>query len=189
MSLVLTVFVKEVVKRRNSTKIPMVLPKTLLEIWLEICFKFADQTSQIAFSRPPVISFSIAHEGCLNFVKPNDKLSNAFYNFIGKGLKGDKDPSLDPAYVEFLNTKCLNLSDTTTTVHMDPENSLDFDTHYYVSLKQNKGLFQSDVALLTDKGATNIISKFFIELRNWWSEWVLWGFFSAPMGREKKKKV
>ncbi|XP_031250924.1 peroxidase 3-like [Pistacia vera] len=92
--------------------------------------------------------------------------SSRLYNFTGRG---DQDPSLDPTYAAFLKTKCQSLSDTTTTVEMDPGSSLDFDTDYYAILKGNKGLFQSDAALLTNKGANNIVSeltnqtKFFTE--------------------------
>ncbi|PPD96943.1 hypothetical protein GOBAR_DD06044 [Gossypium barbadense] len=44
-----------------------------------------------------------------------------------------------------------------------------FDNNYYVTVKQNKGLFQSDAALLTNKGSRNIVNelvdpkKFFTE--------------------------
>lgn len=52
---------------------------------------------------------------------------------------------------------------------MDPGSSDDFDNNYFVILNQNKGLFQSDAALLTNKGARNIAkeltnrAKFFTE--------------------------
>lgn len=42
---------------------------------------------------------------------------------------------------------------------MDPRSSLSFDTHYYKMLLQKKGLFQSDVALLTDKEAYKDVLK------------------------------
>ncbi|BFG43269.1 hypothetical protein CerSpe_295430 [Prunus speciosa] len=92
--------------------------------------------------------------------------SNRLYNFTGKG---DQDPSLNATYAAFLKTKCPSLNDTTTTVEMDPGSSLKFDTGYYATLKQQKGLFQSDAALLTNKGAANIVQelgdndKFFTE--------------------------
>jgi len=72
--------------------------------------------------------------------------SNRLYNFTGKG---DQDPSLNGTYAAFLKTKCESLSDTTTTVEMDPGSSTTFDKDYYPNLLQNKGLFQSDAALLT----------------------------------------
>ncbi|CAL9200243.1 unnamed protein product [Musa hybrid cultivar] len=75
------------------------------------------------------------------------------YNFTGKG---DSDPSLDPAYAAFLRTKC-SPTDNTTTVIMDPGSGLKFDSHYYVNLKQNKGLFQSDAVLLTDGAASKVV--------------------------------
>ncbi|XP_027920922.1 uncharacterized protein LOC114178961 [Vigna unguiculata] len=92
--------------------------------------------------------------------------SNRLFNFSGKG---DQDPSLNPTYATFLKTKCQSLSDTTTTVEMDPESSSTFDNDYYSILIQNKGLFQSDAALLTAKVSRNIVNeltkqdKFFTE--------------------------
>ncbi|OAY49617.1 peroxidase 24 [Manihot esculenta] len=92
--------------------------------------------------------------------------SNRLYNFTGKG---DQDPSLNSTYAAFLKTKCQSLSDTTTTVEMDPGSSLNFDSNYFVILRENKGLFQSDAALLTNKIARNIAGElvnsgaFFVE--------------------------
>ncbi|KDP40039.1 hypothetical protein JCGZ_02037 [Jatropha curcas] len=92
--------------------------------------------------------------------------SNRLYNFTGKG---DTDPSLNPFYAAFLKTKCRTLTDNTTTVPMDPFSPLSFDTTYFHLLKLNEGLFQSDAALLTDKGSSNIVdelldpAKFFTE--------------------------
>ncbi|GLT42539.1 hypothetical protein SLA2020_165320 [Shorea laevis] len=92
--------------------------------------------------------------------------SNRLYDFEGKGIQ---DPSLNPAYAAFLKTKCRSPTDKTTFVEMDQNSSIIFDNHYYVGLEQNKGLFQSDAALLTNKGALNIVrellksSKFFTE--------------------------
>ena len=92
--------------------------------------------------------------------------SNRLYNFTGKG---DQDPSLNTTYAEFLKTKCQSLSDTTTTVEMDPGSSTKFDSDYYPNLLQNKGLFQSDAALLTQEQSEDIAkelvdqNKFFTE--------------------------
>ncbi|KAG0482389.1 hypothetical protein HPP92_010473 [Vanilla planifolia] len=84
--------------------------------------------------------------------------SNRLYNFTGKG---DADPSLNSTYAAFLRTKCKNLSDNTTTVPLDPGSgtTTTFDSHYYVNLKQRKGLFQSDAALLTNSRASNLVDK------------------------------
>ncbi|XP_022761199.1 peroxidase 3-like [Durio zibethinus] len=82
--------------------------------------------------------------------------SNRLYNFTGKG---DADPSLNSTYASFLKTKCKSLSDNTTIVEMEPGSSLSFDNNYFSILKQNKGLFQSDAALLTDQGSSNIVDE------------------------------
>ncbi|KAK2992676.1 hypothetical protein RJ640_014926 [Escallonia rubra] len=82
--------------------------------------------------------------------------SNRLYNFTGKA---DADPSLNSTYAAFLKTKCQSLSDTTTTVDMDPGSSVTFDNNYFTNLKLQKGLFQSDAALLTNKGSSNIVNE------------------------------
>ncbi|XP_057834024.2 peroxidase 39-like [Cryptomeria japonica] len=82
--------------------------------------------------------------------------SNRLYNFTGKG---DTDPSLDPTYAQFLKSKCTSLADTTTTVEMDPNSSLTFDSHYFSNLQEKKGLFESDVALLTNSIAKKQVEK------------------------------
>uniref|UniRef100_A0A2N9EU57 Peroxidase n=1 Tax=Fagus sylvatica TaxID=28930 RepID=A0A2N9EU57_FAGSY len=84
-------------------------------------------------------------------------LFRRLYNFTGNG---DTDPSLDPAYANFLKTQCSNPPKRTTTVEMDPKSSLSFDTHYFKALKHNQGLFQSDAALLTDKRSAHIAKMF-----------------------------
>ncbi|GLJ44636.1 hypothetical protein SUGI_0938130 [Cryptomeria japonica] len=81
--------------------------------------------------------------------------SNRLYNFTGKG---DMDPSLDSNYAQLLKSKCTSLADNTTTVEMDPNSSNAFDNDYFSNLKQNKRLFQSDSALLT-----NSIAKEFVD--------------------------
>ncbi|OAY55928.1 peroxidase 24 [Manihot esculenta] len=92
--------------------------------------------------------------------------SNRLYNFTGKG---DADPSLNPTYASFLKTQCRSLADNTTIVPMDPLTPLTFDNNYFKILKLNEGLFQSDAALLTNKGSSNIVdelldsAKFFTE--------------------------
>ncbi|KAK4281105.1 hypothetical protein QN277_012637 [Acacia crassicarpa] len=82
--------------------------------------------------------------------------SSRLFNFTGKG---DQDPSLDPTYAAFLKSKCKGLNDTTTIVPMDPNSFTSFDSHYYSNLIRNKGLFQSDAALLTDKQAAKSVNK------------------------------
>ncbi|XP_061989470.1 peroxidase 24 [Rosa rugosa] len=78
-------------------------------------------------------------------------------NFTGKG---DIDPSLDPAYAEFLKTHCPSRPNPATTVELDENSSLSFDSNYYVGLRQNKGLLGSDAALLTDRRAAWVARRF-----------------------------
>ncbi|GAU30679.1 hypothetical protein TSUD_39030 [Trifolium subterraneum] len=85
-----------------------------------------------------------------------NSFSNRLYNFTGKG---DQDPSLDSTYAAFLKTKCKSLSDTTTTVAMDPGSSGNFDSHYYPNLLQKKGLLQSDAALLIEDQSKGIVQE------------------------------
>ncbi|CAL9090769.1 unnamed protein product [Musa acuminata var. zebrina] len=82
-------------------------------------------------------------------------IRNRLYNFTGKG---DTDPSLNATHAAFLKTQC-SPTDRTTTVEMDPGSSLSFDDHYYVTLKQKEGLFQSDATLLTDGKSSKIVDK------------------------------
>lgn len=93
-------------------------------------------------------------------------IRNRLYNFTGIG----DDPSLNPNYAKFLETKCINNpTDFTTTVEMDPGSSLSFDNHHFIILQQNKGLFPSDVALLSNKDSNDFAqkllntNKFFVE--------------------------
>ncbi|PPD96942.1 hypothetical protein GOBAR_DD06043 [Gossypium barbadense] len=85
--------------------------------------------------------------------------SNRLYNFTGNG---DQDPSLNATYATFLKTQCQSLSDSTTFVAMDPSSGLTFDNNYYVTLKQNKGLFQSDAALITNEISRIIVDELLV---------------------------
>ncbi|KAM7467052.1 hypothetical protein LguiB_014614 [Lonicera macranthoides] len=47
----------------------------------------------------------------------------------------------------------LNLS---TTMEMDPQSLLSFDSHYYKALNQNKGIFMSDATLLANPDSAKL---------------------------------
>lgn len=66
---------------------------------------------------------------------------------------------MDSTYAALLKTQCQGPRDTTTAVELDPGSFQKFDNHYYTNLKQNKGLFQSDAALLTNKVSSNAVQK------------------------------
>ncbi|KAL9245874.1 hypothetical protein vseg_019474 [Gypsophila vaccaria] len=73
---------------------------------------------------------------------------NRLYNFTGKG-NSEFDPTMDSNYVTALRKKCT-LNGTDILVQMDPGSSLVFDEDYYLQVTKNRGLFQSDAALLDD---------------------------------------
>nr|XP_023924923.1 peroxidase 27-like [Quercus suber] len=75
--------------------------------------------------------------------------TNRLYNFTGKGIVGDADPTLDPNYVLRLKSRCKP-NDVNTLVEMDPGSFKTFDEDYYTLVAKRRGLFQSDSALLND---------------------------------------
>ncbi|MBA0753915.1 hypothetical protein Gogos_020545 [Gossypium gossypioides] len=100
-------------------------------------------------------------EALANLPSPFSNFTTLVQNFANKGLNVQDlvDPSLNATYATFLKTQCQSLSDNTTFVVMDPGSGLTFDNNYYVTLKQNKGLFQSDAALLTNKSSRDVVDK------------------------------
>ncbi|XP_074314117.1 peroxidase 3-like [Silene latifolia] len=86
------------------------------------------------------------------------KFTFRLYNFTGHP-PDNQDPTMNKTYAEFLKTKCNSPFDMTTTVEMDQGSSRIFDNHYYINLKQNKGLFATDAQLLTNRTAIKIIDK------------------------------
>ncbi|KAL4202556.1 hypothetical protein AMTRI_Chr02g221650 [Amborella trichopoda] len=83
-------------------------------------------------------------------------INNRLYNFTGKG---DSDPSMNSTYVALLKTKCPSPPNPNITVEMDPKSSLSFDNDYFKILKQNKGLFTSDAALLTSRVTRKLVNE------------------------------
>lgn len=119
-----------------------------------------------------------------------NSFSNRLYNFTGKG---DQDPSLNSTYAAFLKTKCQSLSDSTTTVEMDPGSSTNFDSDYYPNLLQKKGMFSSDAALLTQEQSTDIAkelidqSKFLTEFAQSMKRMGAIGVLSGSAGEIRNK--
>ncbi|CAA7408795.1 unnamed protein product [Spirodela intermedia] len=82
--------------------------------------------------------------------------SKRLYNFTGKG---DRDPSLSPAYAQKLRSQCPR-GDETSTVEMDPGSAVRFDTSYYARVVDRKGLFRSDATLLQDKVTRDLVYQY-----------------------------
>ncbi|KAH9623717.1 hypothetical protein KSS87_006299 [Heliosperma pusillum] len=75
-------------------------------------------------------------------------IQGRLYNFTGKG---DTDPTLSPSYAAWLKTKCPKVvGDLKSFVFMDRITPKVFDEEYFTMVKQHRGLFQSDAALLDD---------------------------------------
>ncbi|KAH9607630.1 hypothetical protein KSS87_014140, partial [Heliosperma pusillum] len=82
-------------------------------------------------------------------------IQRRLYNFTGKG---DTDPSIDPSYAAELKIKCPKVvGDFKTFVPMDFITPAVFDENYFGIVAGNKGLFQSDAALLNDETTKNYI--------------------------------
>ncbi|KAL2938286.1 Peroxidase 27 [Bienertia sinuspersici] len=75
-------------------------------------------------------------------------ITNRLYNFTGNG---DTDPALNPAYAAWLKTKCSPNPSPTSFVFMDRITPTVFDEKYYTMVTQDRGLFESDAALLNDE--------------------------------------
>ncbi|XP_057958741.1 peroxidase 3-like [Malania oleifera] len=84
--------------------------------------------------------------------------NHRLYNFTGKG---DADPSLNPTYAAFLKRRCPRRSANTTAVSMD-ESPHFFDAGYFVNLVKNRGLFQTDAALMTDNQAAAVVNDMLV---------------------------
>lgn len=83
--------------------------------------------------------------------------SKRLYNFTGND---DMDPSLNATYAETLKKLCPNPANPATTIEMDPSSSTSFDSNYFnILINENKGLFQSDAALLNDRNSQNVVIK------------------------------
>ena len=86
-------------------------------------------------------------------------VTQRIYNFTGKG---DADPELDPNYVKELKAICPPPPPATpaTTVGLDRNSSLTFDSNYFVGLTKKQGLLTSDAALLTTPQTKGLVESF-----------------------------
>ncbi|GLT59664.1 hypothetical protein SLA2020_324720 [Shorea laevis] len=98
---------------------------------------------------------SFASEVLDNLPSPFSTFDSLLQMFNNKG----SFPGLDPAYAEFLKKQCPNPANPATTVEMDPQSAPSFDKHYYLTVLENKGLFQSDAALLTNRDSAKIVRR------------------------------
>ncbi|KAL8171323.1 hypothetical protein V2J09_023127 [Rumex salicifolius] len=77
--------------------------------------------------------------------------------YFFNGTAGATDPSLDPTYATTLKQLCPQSSNPGTELDMDPNSAQLFDAAYYTTVKTNKGIFQSDAALLDDTASRMMV--------------------------------
>ncbi|KAI3884377.1 hypothetical protein MKX03_020859 [Papaver bracteatum] len=82
-------------------------------------------------------------------------ISRRLFNFTGNG---DTDPSINPTFANILKAQCAGANGN--VLEMDPGSSTSFDGHYYKNLNENKGVFQSDAALLTNRFSKFLAKRF-----------------------------
>ncbi|KAL2632866.1 hypothetical protein R1flu_004345 [Riccia fluitans] len=85
-----------------------------------------------------------------------DKFVGRLYNYNEKYYT---DPTIDPAYAEFLKQKCPEKYNITTQVENDAVTPDLFDTGYYQGLGEKKGLFTSDQELVLDKRTAKTVKS------------------------------
>ncbi|KAK4753682.1 hypothetical protein SAY87_001786 [Trapa incisa] len=76
------------------------------------------------------------------------------YNFSGTGKP---DSTLDSSYLETLRQTCPESGSSSTLTDLDPSSPDSFDNSYYTNLQNNRGLLQTDQALLSN-GTTASVS-------------------------------
>ncbi|CAD5175695.1 unnamed protein product [Musa acuminata subsp. malaccensis] len=162
---------------------------------------------------------SIASEA-FQLPRPTDGISQLIQNFAGKGLSVQdlvvlsvgahtigvshcssfssriygSDPSIDPKYAATLRMKCKP-KDLTTLVQMDPGSVTTFDTGYYKQVSGNRGLLNSDAALLQNpqtkayvlRQSTGSASQFFKDFGDSMVKMGNIGVLTGAAGQIRKK--
>lgn len=81
-------------------------------------------------------------------------IMDRLYNFSNTGRP---DPTLDKSYLSTLRKQCPLNGNQTVLVDFDLRTPTIFDNKYYVNLKENKGLIQSDQELFSSPDASDTI--------------------------------
>lgn len=94
-------------------------------------------------------SIGVAH--CSSF-------SKRLYSFNATHAQ---DPSMDPHYAAYLQTKCPNHNSAGSdpTVVLDSRTPLRLDNKYYVGLRHRRGLLTSDQTLLSSPSTAKMVSN------------------------------
>jgi len=81
-------------------------------------------------------------------------IMDRLYNFSNTGLP---DPTLDKSYLAALRKQCPRNGNQSVLVDFDLRTPTVFDNKFYVNLKENKGLIQSDQELFSSPDASDTI--------------------------------
>jgi peroxidase len=81
-------------------------------------------------------------------------IMDRLYNFSNTGLP---DPTLDKSYLSTLRKQCPRNGNQSVLVDFDLRTPTLFDNKYYVNLKENKGLIQSDQELFSSPDASDTL--------------------------------
>ncbi|XP_047159314.1 peroxidase 46-like [Vigna umbellata] len=81
------------------------------------------------------------------------------------------DKSLDSSYANELMKECPLSASPSMLVNKDPETSMVFDNQYYRNLVNNKGLFQSDSALLSDNRTRRLVEDLAKDQQFFFQSW------------------
>ncbi|KAG7552440.1 hem peroxidase [Arabidopsis thaliana x Arabidopsis arenosa] len=111
-----------------------------------------DRFKNVGLDRP---SDLVALSGGHTFGKSQCQfIMDRLYNFSNTGLP---DPTLDKSYLTTLRKQCPRNGNQRVLVDFDLRTPTLFDNKYYVNLKENKGLIQSDQELFSSPDASDTL--------------------------------
>lgn len=138
--------------RRDSLKGFMDLANKNLPGPASTLKQLKDRFKNVGLDRP---SDLVALSGGHTFGKNQCRfIMDRLYNF---SESGSPDPTLDKSYLSTLRKQCPRNGNQSILVDFDLRTPTVFDNKYYVNLKENKGLIQSDQELFSSRDASDTI--------------------------------
>ncbi|XP_019089901.1 PREDICTED: peroxidase 37-like [Camelina sativa] len=138
--------------RRDSLRAFMDLANDNLPAPFFTLKELKDSFKKVGLDRP---SDLVALSGAHTFGKNQCQfIMDRLYNFGESGLP---DPTLDKSYLSTLRKQCPRNGNQSVLVDFDLRTPTLFDNKYYVNLRENKGLIQSDQELFSSPDASDTI--------------------------------
>ncbi|VVB08590.1 unnamed protein product [Arabis nemorensis] len=138
--------------RRDGLRGFMDLANTNLPAPFFTLKQLKDAFKNVGLDRP---SDLVALSGGHTFGKNQCRfIMDRLYNFSGSG---SPDPTLDKSYLKTLRKQCPRNGNQNILVDFDLRTPTVFDNKYYVNLKENKGLIQTDQELFSSPDASDTI--------------------------------